>query len=85
MNEFKYTGEIEDEEDDEKIPEVKQNELSEKFTIGVAIAIALWIFVFMMLGTIGIISGLVMRICIYPVVVGILIAYVIVKYKKNRF
>lgn len=84
MNDFKYNGEIED-EDDEKIPEVKQNELSEKFTIGVAVAIAVWIFVFMMLESTGVISVLVMRLCIYPVVAGLLIAYGIIKYKKNKY
>ena len=84
MNEFKYTGEIEEDEDEDRIPEVRQNQLSEKFTIGVAVAIAIWIFVFMILESIGVIPAWVMRVCVYPVVGLVLVAYGIIKYRNNR-
>ena len=81
MNEYKYTEEIVD--DDERVPEVRQNQVSEKLVFGVSIGIVLWILIFMILKTTGLISGLVMRICIYPVVVGIILFYGYVTY-KNR-
>lgn len=82
MNEYKYTEEIPD-DDNEKVPEVRQNSVSEKLVLGASIGIAVWIFIFMILRTTGLISAMVMRICIYPVVVGIILFYIAVKY-KNR-
>ena len=86
MNEFKYTGEIEElDEDEERIPEVKENEISEKLAIGGLIGIALWVFIFMMLRTTGFISGFVMRLCIYPVIGIIFVLYAVVKYRNSRY
>ena len=36
-----YIPELED--DNEKIPDIKQNEVSEKFAIGILIGVAVWI------------------------------------------
>ena len=77
-----YIPELSD--DDEKVPELKQNEISEKLGIGLITVLALWVLTFLILKSMGIISALIMRICIYPVVVGILIAYVVIKNKNNR-
>ena len=77
-----YIPELSD--DDEKIPELKQNEISEKLGIGLITVLALWVLTFLILKSMGIISALIMRICIYPVVVGILIAYAVIKNKNNR-
>lgn len=77
-----YIPELSD--DDEKVPELKQNEISEKLGIGLITVLALWVLTFLILKSMGIISALIMRIYIYPVVVGILIAYVVIKNKNNR-
>lgn len=77
-----YIPELSD--DDEKVPELKQNEISEKLGIGLITVLALWVLTFLILKSMGIISALIMRICIYPVVVGILIAYAVIKNKNNR-
>ncbi len=84
MNEYNYIPEIEDEDDDkEKVPEVKQNEVSQKFAIGVSLGVMIWILLFMVLKSAGIISPLVMRICIYPVIIAVIIIYAIIKNKNN--
>lgn len=77
-----YIPELED--DNEKIPDIKQNEVSEKFAIGILIGVAVWILTFFILKSLGVISPLVMRICIYPVILIIIIAYVIVKNNNNK-
>ena len=77
-----YIPELED--DNEKIPDIKQNEVSEKFAIGIMIGVAVWILTFFILKSLGVISPLVMRICIYPVILIIIIAYVIVKNNNNK-
>ena len=82
MDEYKYTQELDDDHN-ERVPEVKQNQVSEKKVIGISIAIAVWIFVFMLLRAAGIISALIMRVCIYPVVIGIVVMYFIVKFHRH--
>ncbi len=77
-----YIPEI-DENDNGRVPEVKQNEISQKFAIGVSVGIMIWILAFIVLKSTGVISGLVMRICIYPVILAILIFYMVVKNKNN--
>lgn len=72
-----------DENDNGRVPEVKQNEISQKFAIGVSVGIMIWILAFIVLKSTGVISGLVMRICIYPVILAILIFYMVVKNKNN--
>lgn len=77
-----YIPEIED-DDNEKVPEVKQNEVSQKFAIGVSIGVMMWILIFMVLKSAGIIPAFVMRLCIYPVILAVLIIYAIIKHKNN--
>lgn len=77
-----YIPEI-DENDNGKVPEVRQNEVSQKFAIGVSLGVMIWILLFIILKSTGVISGLIMRICIYPVIVAILIFYMIIKNRNN--
>lgn len=74
-----------DDDENEKVPEVKQNEVSEKKAIGVAIGVFVWIFIFAMLKFAGVIPAYVMRICIYPVVVGLILYYIFIKYNNRGF
>ncbi len=84
MNEYNnYLPDIEEDDDKEKVPEVKQNEVSQKFAIGISIGIMAWILTFMVLKSAGVISPLVMRICIYPVILAVIIVYAVIKNKNN--
>ena len=77
------TDKWEDDSKKEKIPEVRQNELSSKFTIGAGLGIILWVVIFMLLKSMNIISDSVMRICIYPVIIGLILFYLYVKSKRQ--
>ncbi len=70
--------------DNDKIPDIKDNEVSEKVVIGVIGGLFVWIITFIILKMIGIISPAIMRICIYPVLAAIIIAYLVIKSKNNR-
>ena len=70
--------------DKEKIPDMKENEIPEWVAIGGIILLFIWIITFMLLKMAGIIPAYVMRLCIYPVIAILFIAYVIVKNKNSK-
>lgn len=82
MNELNNRRKMED--DDNRVPDIRENEVSEKAVIGILVGLFIWIMTFLILKLTGIISPLVMRICIYPVLALIVIAYLVVKSKNNR-
>ena len=70
--------------DNGRVPDIKENQISEKLVIGMLVGLFVWIMIFLILKLIGVISPMVMRICIYPVLALIIIAYLVVKSRNNR-
>jgi hypothetical protein len=82
MSEFDNRRNMED--DDNRVPDVKENEVSEKTVILIIVGLFIWIMTFLILKLTGVISPMVMRICIYPVLGLIVIAYLVVKSRGNN-
>ncbi len=70
-------------DNDENIPDIKKNEISNKAAIGIAIGVFIWIAIFMLLNIFGVIPAFLMRIFVYPVILIVIGGYIFIKYKNN--
>lgn len=75
-----YTPQFE-EDDNEKMK--SKNKVSPALVIGITIGIFVWMLLCLVLTTVGIMSQMVMRICIYPLLLITIIVYIIIKQKNN--
>ena len=84
MNDPRYNPNQIGDDDKNRLPDIKENEISEKMVILIIAGLFVWIMTFLILKLTGIISPIVMRICIYPVLGLIVISYLVVKSRNNR-